>query len=142
MVTKQELKRKIRELEKLLKKTTYLTKAGILERDNYTCSLCGEKNTVLNVHHIMPMEFGGEKRNPDNILTLCKGCHLFMHCNPKLIMKEKINHRIRTKEGMEKAIGVGKRGRDKKPRKSRGGLKVSNKHKKKMKLNKVINGRF
>ena len=74
----------------------------------------------LYVHHIMPMQFGGEETNPSNMLTLCKSCHLFMHCNPKLILKEKIHHSNRTKEGQIFAKDIGKRGRDKKPRKRRG----------------------
>ena len=48
---------------------------NILERDNYTCQLCGlTGDTKLHIHHI-------EKRNKDgsdfedNLITVCPKCH-------------------------------------------------------------------
>lgn len=48
-----------------------------LERDNYTCQLCGSKQN-LEVHHIIPFnDFKSyEKANElNNLVTLCKSCH-------------------------------------------------------------------
>src|SRR5574340_1716961 len=49
----------------------------ILQRDNFTCRLCGEKETELHVHHdeyingLQPWEYENYK-----LKTLCKHCHL------------------------------------------------------------------
>jgi len=48
----------------------------ILNRDNFTCTLCGDKETTLHIHHKsyirgkQPWEY-----NDDNLQTLCKHCH-------------------------------------------------------------------
>lgn len=51
----------------------------VLERDKYTCKLCGRKNSIMNVHHSKyigkhiwdtPMEY---------LITLCKNCHERFH---------------------------------------------------------------
>jgi 5-methylcytosine-specific restriction endonuclease McrA len=84
------------------------------------CAICGNKNN-LNIHHLKPKNMGGNN-NPENLITLCKSCHLFMHCNPILIMKEKIEHRNKTLNGIinvKKKNLIGKRGKDKRPRKIR-----------------------
>lgn len=46
----------------------------ILQRDNFTCQLCGDEKTELHVHHI---KYTGEPcEAPDEDLqTLCKTCH-------------------------------------------------------------------
>jgi hypothetical protein len=43
-------------------------------RDGYQCTQCGEKNTRLEVHHIIPRSLGG-KDTITNLMTLCKPCH-------------------------------------------------------------------
>ncbi len=50
----------------------------ILKRDNFTCCLCGDKETELHVHH------NSYKGNPwdiknEELKTLCKHCHLIAH---------------------------------------------------------------
>lgn len=43
-----------------------------------TCAVCGGKES-LNVHHVIPFEFGGPELDPENMITLCRGtfnCHL------------------------------------------------------------------
>ena len=52
----------------------------ILERDNNKCRLCGREEEV-QVHHITPRTLGGDNHEY-NLLTLCKFCHSFIHCNP------------------------------------------------------------
>lgn len=46
----------------------------ILNRDNWTCTKCGEKNDTLHVHHF---QYHGEPWEIDNslLVTLCKRCH-------------------------------------------------------------------
>ena len=50
----------------------------VYERDNYTCQGCGETDTELHAHHIVPKSDGGSDRM-DNLLTLCKPCHERIH---------------------------------------------------------------
>ena len=45
----------------------------VLERDNYTCQICGMKLN-LQVHHILPRRLGGEHAE-ENLVTLCCSCH-------------------------------------------------------------------
>ena len=51
----------------------------VLHRDNHTCQHCKgkSKDTILNVHHIISRQTGGDR--PDNLLTLCKTCHQKYH---------------------------------------------------------------
>lgn len=50
----------------------------IFQRDNWSCSVCGDKDTTLHVHH---KKYIGEPWEcPDNYLeTLCEDCHSFSH---------------------------------------------------------------
>lgn len=52
----------------------------VFERDNYTCQKCGETNAALHCHHIDPVAQNPiESADLDNCITLCKGCHLYIH---------------------------------------------------------------
>ena len=48
----------------------------VMERDGWTCKVCGDKSTTLNVHHkryqkgAEPWEYGDEK-----LMTICEACH-------------------------------------------------------------------
>lgn len=48
-------------------------KEAILARDNYRCYICG-KESNLHIHHIIPRSEGGP-HIPENLVTLCGGCH-------------------------------------------------------------------
>lgn len=61
------------------KKMTAALRERILERDNYTCQVCGnsifeEPNLLLEVDHIIPISKGG-KTEEDNLRTLCWRCN-------------------------------------------------------------------
>lgn len=46
----------------------------ILERDQFTCQVCGDNERTLHVHHIA--YFGDPWETPDRLLvTLCEVCH-------------------------------------------------------------------
>lgn len=47
----------------------------VLYRDGHTCQCCKgrSKNPVLEVHHIVSRQVGGDR--PDNLVTLCQTCH-------------------------------------------------------------------
>lgn len=60
----------------------YNVRQYVLKRDNYTCQHCGahptEKVPVkLHVHHLESRKVGGNA--PNNLLTLCEGCHELLH---------------------------------------------------------------
>ena len=59
-------------------KDFYNVKSAILNRDNYTCQICGEKDTRLEIHHIQYRSKGGSNRM-DNLVTLCQECHGKIH---------------------------------------------------------------
>ena len=56
----------------------YNVKAAVLSRDNYTCQICGEKDSKFEVHHIQFRSKGGSNRM-DNLVTLCRDCHKQIH---------------------------------------------------------------
>jgi hypothetical protein len=47
---------------------------SVLERDSFKCTLCGDKETELHVHH---EEYSGDPWEADfeKLKTLCKHCH-------------------------------------------------------------------
>lgn len=50
-----------------------------LKRDSFTCQECGATDN-LQVHHIKPKKYHPElSNNLDNLITLCKNCHLKAH---------------------------------------------------------------
>lgn len=64
----------------------------ILRRDRYTCQFCGEFHGLINEHgialpttdgqlmiyHKKQVQHGGSD-SPDNLITLCKSCHRYLH---------------------------------------------------------------
>lgn len=48
----------------------------ILERDDWTCQMCGDTRSTLHVHHRMYISGLAPWDYPDNLLTvLCESCH-------------------------------------------------------------------
>ena len=47
----------------------------VLHRDGHKCQVpgCNHKDKILNVHHIVSRQVGGDR--PDNLITLCDTCH-------------------------------------------------------------------
>lgn len=53
---------------------------AVLERDNYTCQMCGRKYSKLNAHHKIPFSESRLNRlDLDNGITLCVDCHATKH---------------------------------------------------------------
>lgn len=52
----------------------------IMERDNFTCQECGDKESELNVHHKIYIgnRNAWEYPNP-SLITLCEPCHKKIH---------------------------------------------------------------
>ncbi len=51
---------------------------AILNRDGYTCQICGKQHTRLEVHHIVFRGRGGTD-DENNLITLCEDCHTGVH---------------------------------------------------------------
>lgn len=51
----------------------------VLHRDSHKCQSpkCNHKDKVLNVHHIVSRQTGGNR--PNNLITLCETCHIKYH---------------------------------------------------------------
>lgn len=50
------------------------SRLNILERDNYSCKLCGDLKRKKEIHHIIPIKSGGGSTE-NNLITLCTTCH-------------------------------------------------------------------
>lgn len=53
----------------------------VMSRDEFTCKLCGDKDTILNVHH---HDYHGKPWEADieQLITCCEPCHLYVMHNP------------------------------------------------------------
>lgn len=60
--------------EKLRKPAWQKKRLEILNRDSFTCQLCGDTETELQIHH---KKYVGEPHEApnDELVTLCKHCH-------------------------------------------------------------------
>ena len=76
---------------KLIVKMVTLAKDIAKARDNHTCQHCGRKVTGVNCQGSHIISVGRSKNmsfNPDNIDTMCYGCHKrFWHAEPLLSME-------------------------------------------------------
>lgn len=68
---------------------------AVLNRDSYTCQICGAKHIRLEVHHIKYRSQGGTD-DENNLITLCECCHKKIHAGEiKVTLKVK---KLRLKE--------------------------------------------
>ena len=65
---------------------TKTLRKSIRERDRYTCQICGSEqgDTTYPVHHI---DYNKKNCNPNNLITLCKKCHMKTNHNRKYWIK-------------------------------------------------------
>ena len=55
-------------------------KKAVKQRDDHQCQCCGEKDKILEVHHIFPQSRYPELiHNSSNMITLCQSCHTKYH---------------------------------------------------------------
>ena len=88
----KRLVEKDQEKKKYFKRREYITRIIrpiILNRDDYSCQLCKQKlnKTALVIHHIVPKIIKPALiEDYNNLITLCKPCHLIAHdgCYTKL----------------------------------------------------------
>lgn len=65
----------------------------IMGRDKFTCQICGDKETQLNVHH---KEYSGNawEANNKDLTTICKHCHKLIHFISDDINKYKVRKKL------------------------------------------------
>jgi hypothetical protein len=51
----------------------------VIERDDGKCTQCGDKPDRPVVHHLIPIDEGGDKFNKSNLITVCQSCHNYIH---------------------------------------------------------------
>lgn len=61
--------------DRIDRKLWTVVRLEVLDRDGWRCTKCGRKGR-LEVDHIQPMHWGGEKYDLANLATLCRGCHM------------------------------------------------------------------
>ena len=61
-------------------------KEYVLCRDKHTCQLCEKNNVFLHIHHVIWRQNGGQD-TPENLITLCNGCHTKVHENSAIDKK-------------------------------------------------------
>ena len=71
-------------------------KESIRKRDGYVCQLCGIHqdelkgfHKKLDIHHI---DYNKDNLNPDNLITLCRTCHIKTNFNREYWIKYFYNH--------------------------------------------------
>jgi len=61
------------------------TRAEVLKRDRYHCQVCGRDGpqrgglATLEIHHIEDDPDGIDRNDPENLTTLCRACHNWVH---------------------------------------------------------------
>jgi hypothetical protein len=57
----------------------------VFERDSYTCVICD--NPANDAHHVLPRSHGG-RNIPQNLVSLCRGCHRKLHHEENLLQQD------------------------------------------------------
>jgi hypothetical protein len=74
--------------EKLLDPRWQKRRLQLMEKDNFTCQWCGEKEKTLHIHHYCYRQSRNPWESEDHeMTTLCCDCHSFEHLEgvPKVI---------------------------------------------------------
>ena len=67
---------------KSIKDMSSKTTAKLIKRAGLGCSICGWKESSLDIHHIIPKKEGGTNDN-ENLIMLCPNCHRIVHTTNK-----------------------------------------------------------
>jgi hypothetical protein len=69
-------------IEKLKNPRWQRKRLKILERDNFACQFCGDKETELHIHHL---KYKGEPWDVEDefLKTVCKDCHFVIYIEEK-----------------------------------------------------------
>ncbi len=61
----------------------------ILNRDNFTCQVCGDTETMLSIHHKKYTAKNIWEEPIENLSTVCKHCHFIVHQDDNIFDKNK-----------------------------------------------------
>lgn len=65
----------------------------ILERDNFSCLICGDKEKTLHIHHLCYTKGGFVWEVDDTaLMTLCSDCHKVKHLKNLTELEHKLIH--------------------------------------------------
>ena len=66
-------------------------KARVRKRDNYTCQICGKKQSsrLLAIHHKIPFRISQDNRL-SNLISCCINCHGSQDTNEKILENMKV----------------------------------------------------
>ncbi len=79
-------------------RNSYISKHPLCE----DCLTRGKTTPAREVHHITPLEFGGNKYNYDNLVALCSMCHHIRH--KKLFVDKQLNQQVKHNKETENVI--------------------------------------
>lgn len=78
---------KLKDYRRKMKSNNSITRAFYEFLLLQPCAICGWNKASCDVHHIIPVSYGG-KNEITNLITLCPNCHRMVHRN--LISEEKL----------------------------------------------------
>lgn len=76
----------------------------VSERDNNKCKLCGAEESLV-VHHI---DENKKNNNMDNLITLCRKCHMSYHAAPEGEIKDFVLSKIKENMGWKPETSGGR----------------------------------
>lgn len=97
--------------KKIEKELVEILKRIVLKRDKFRCQYCGSRKD-LQVHHIVSQRIVSTRYDPENLITLCKKCHLKISKSP--FERDKFLIYLVMKKGLEKIIRIQKKAMKKK----------------------------
>jgi len=82
-VYRQQKYTKFQKKDNNYRELQYQLRTLVLERDEYTCQICGKTDCKLVCHHITGVELNPiESADIDNSITLCEDCDKHVHTLP------------------------------------------------------------
>lgn len=77
-------------------------RAYVLDRDRYTCQVCGKKGGKLHIHHILYRSHGATD-NPQYMATICSDCHSTENHQPGGILYQWMQEQKKFTRGLRDA---------------------------------------
>ncbi|HAV1516306.1 TPA: hypothetical protein JG821_004609, partial [Vibrio parahaemolyticus] len=67
------------------------------ELDNYTCQVCDfsltiEGKSIIECHHLLPLNFGERETKIEDLVCLCPTCHRIAHLRKEPLILTKLSH--------------------------------------------------
>ena len=88
-------------------------KSKCKQNANYKCEICGREG--LDAHHILPVEQGGTD-DLDNLICLCRSCHIMVHKGSIILNKDKTFTQLRLSYYRQKELDQERKDKEKEER--------------------------